>query len=118
LPGELSRPMGARERDHNSGGQGPLRTSPGNRRSGQSSSHIERRDTDQQRSSIGDQKEEGLNDKPSREIAEFAIYELKNQVEEISAMFVKDQENVKTTICDAARTILDSKLRDGGFDGR
>jgi hypothetical protein len=67
---------------------------------------------------MADHEEERPNGELAREIAEFAIYELKNQVEEISAMFVKDQENVKATICDAARTILDSKLRDGGFDGR
>jgi len=61
--------------------------------------------------------EENLCDELSREIAEFALYELKNQVERISAMSVKDQERVKGTICYAARTILDTKLSTCCADG-
>jgi hypothetical protein len=67
---------------------------------------------------MADHEEESLNDELSREIAEFAIYELKNQVEGISEMSVKDQEKVKEAVHYAARTILDQKLRDGVFDGR
>jgi hypothetical protein len=67
---------------------------------------------------MADHEEERPNGELAREIAEFAIYELKNQVEGISEMSVKDQEKVKEAVHYAARTILDQKLRDGVFDGR
>lgn len=47
-----------------------------------------------------------MHDKLSREIAEFALYALKNRVERISQMPVSEQDQIKGTICSAARMIL------------